>query len=54
MPTGGQSQVIFKAEDSTANPEVRFIPADVVNVRIPSHHDPDKLARVIMRKVWQA
>jgi uncharacterized cofD-like protein len=54
MPTGGQSQVIFKAEDATKHPEVRFIPADVVNVRLPSHHDPDKLARAIMRRVWQA
>jgi uncharacterized cofD-like protein len=54
MPTGGQAQVIFKAEDASQHPEVRFIAADVVNVRIPSHHDPDKLARVIMRKVWQA
>jgi uncharacterized cofD-like protein len=53
-PTGGQSQVIFRPEDSTLHPEVRFIGADVVNVRIPSHHDPDKLARSIMRKVWQA
>jgi uncharacterized cofD-like protein len=54
LPTGGQSQVIFKSDDATNHPEVRFIPADVVNVRIPSHHDPDKLARAIMRKVWQA
>jgi uncharacterized cofD-like protein len=54
LPTGGQSQVIFKAEDATKHPEVRFIPADVVNVRLPSHHDPDKLARAIMRRVWQA
>jgi uncharacterized cofD-like protein len=54
MPTGGQSQVIFRPEDSTKHPEVRFIGADVVNVRLPSHHDPDKLARSIMRKVWQA
>jgi uncharacterized cofD-like protein len=53
-PTGGQSQVIFRPEDSTRHPEVRFIGADVVNVKIPSHHDPDKLARSIMRKVWQA
>ena len=53
-PTGGQSQVIFRPEDSTMHPEVRFIGADVVNIRIPSHHDPDKLARSIMRKVWQA
>ena len=54
MPTGGQSQVKFRAEDSSGHPEVRFISADVVNVRVPSHHDPDKLARSIMRKVWQA
>jgi uncharacterized cofD-like protein len=54
MPTGGQSQVVFRPEDLTMHPEVRFIGADVVNVRIPSHHDPDKLARSIMRKVWQA
>jgi uncharacterized cofD-like protein len=53
-PTGGQAQVIFRAEDSTRHPEVRFIGADVVNARLPSHHDPDKLARSIMRKVWQA
>src|SRR6202521_162627 len=54
MPTGGQSQVIFRPEDSSGHPEVRFISADVVNVRVPSHHDPDKLARSIMRRVWQA
>src|SRR5437660_999439 len=53
-PTGGQSQVIFKSDDAIKHPEVRFIPADVVNVRIRSHPDPDKLARAIMRKVWQA
>jgi len=53
-PTGGQSQVIFKPLDVTRHPEVRFIDADVVNVKLPSHHDPEKLARVIMRKVWQA
>jgi 2-phospho-L-lactate transferase/gluconeogenesis factor (CofD/UPF0052 family) len=54
IPTGGQTQVIFRPEDSTRHPEIRFIGADVVNVRVPSHHDPDKLARSIMRKVWQA
>src|SRR6266576_5208370 len=52
MPTGGQSQVVFRPEDATQHPEVRFIAADVVNIRIPSHHDSDKLARAIMRKVW--
>ena len=53
-PTGGQAPVIFRPVDTTRNPDVRFIASDVVNVRIPSHHDPDKLARTIMRKVWQA
>jgi uncharacterized cofD-like protein len=53
-PTGGQSRVVFKPSDMTKHPEVRFIAADVVNVRLPSHHDSDKLARTIMRKVWQA
>ena len=54
LPTGGQTQVIFRASDGSIHPEVRFIASDVVNTRIPSHHDPDKLARTIMRKVWQA
>jgi uncharacterized cofD-like protein len=54
MPTGGQTQVVFTSDDATRHPEVRFIAADVVNARIPSHHDSDKLARVIMRRVWQA
>ena len=53
-PTGGQQQVIFRPTDETRHPEVRFIPSDVVNVRVPSHHDSDKLARAIMRRVWQA
>jgi uncharacterized cofD-like protein len=53
-PTGGQAQVILGTEDVAQHPEVRFIAADVVNTRVPSHHDPDKLARAIMRKVWQA
>src|SRR5579859_2065825 len=53
-PTGGQAPVIFKPSDSAQHPEIRFIASDVVNVKIPSHHDSDKLARTIMRRVWQA
>ena len=53
-PTGGQPAVVFRPSDVARHPEVRFIAADVVNTRKPSHHDPDKLARMIMRKVWQA
>ncbi len=53
-PTGGQAAVIFRPADITRHPEVRFIASDVVNTRKASHHDPEKLARTIMRKVWQA
>ena len=53
-PTGGQAAVVFRPADIAKHPEVRFIAADMVNVRKPSHHDPDKLSRTIMRKVWQA
>src|SRR5258706_2005566 len=35
LPTGGQTQVIFRTEDSTMHPEARFIASDAVNVRIP-------------------
>ena len=53
-PTGGQEAVVFRPSDTSKHPDVRFIASDVVNVKIPSHHDPDKLSRTIMRKVWQA
>jgi uncharacterized cofD-like protein len=52
-PTGGQSKVIFDPA-AALHRDVRYILADVVNTRIPSHHDPSKLARVVMKKVWQA
>src|SRR5919199_1409037 len=44
-PSGGQSKVIFD-HAAAAHRDVRFILADVVNNRVPSHHDPQKLARV--------
>jgi uncharacterized cofD-like protein len=53
-PTGGQAAVVFRPADITRNPDVRFIASDVVSVQKPSHHDSEKLARTIMRKVWQA
>lgn len=54
-PTGGQTQVVFDYEKAVrVSPRARFIAGDVVNVRIPSHHDPDKLARLIMKRVWEA
>jgi uncharacterized cofD-like protein len=55
LPTGGQSQVIFDYRDAQRQcPQVRFIAGDVVNNRIPSHHDSQKLSRLIMKRVWDA
>jgi uncharacterized cofD-like protein len=55
LPTGGQSQVMFDYEQAAReHPGVRFIAGDVVNVRIPSHHDPNKLSRLIIKRVWDA
>ena len=55
LPTGGQSQVIFDYQViQRAFPDIRFIAADVVNVRIPSHHDPQKLSRLIIKRIWEA
>jgi uncharacterized cofD-like protein len=54
-PTGGQSQVVFDLQAGERRfPGLRFIAADVVNLRIPSHHDPAKLAKVVMKRVWEA
>jgi uncharacterized cofD-like protein len=53
-PTGGQSKVVFDARNATQNRDVRFLLTDVVNARVPSHHDATKLARVIIKKVWEA
>jgi uncharacterized cofD-like protein len=54
-PTGGQSQVIFDFQQVQREfPRIRFIAADVVNIRIPSHHDPTKLSRLVMKRVWEA
>ena len=54
LPTGGQSQVLYDPAVQRQHPGTRFIAADVVNVRIPSHHDPDKLARLVVKRVWEA
>lgn len=54
-PTGGQSQVMFDYPNAQRlDPHIRFIAGDVVNNRIPSHHDPDKVARLLIKRVWEA
>ena len=52
-PTGGQSKVVFDS-DAPAGRDMHFILADVVNQAVPSHHDTDKLSKVIMKRVWHA
>lgn len=48
----GITRVTFDRERAARRP-VHYILADVVSPRIPTHHDPDKLARVIMKRVWR-
>ncbi|MGH7911140.1 MAG: gluconeogenesis factor YvcK family protein [Candidatus Dormibacteraceae bacterium] len=53
LPTGGQSQVMFDYQAAAGDhPSIRFVAGDVVAERVPSHHDPDKLARQIMKRIW--
>jgi uncharacterized cofD-like protein len=53
--TDDQSHVIFDYEQAIKdNPQVRFVAGDLVNTKVPSHHDPAKLARQLMKKVWDA
>lgn len=52
-PTGGQSKVMFDPEAPVGR-DVHFILVDVVNQRVPSHHDTDKLSKAIMKRVWHA
>ncbi len=48
----GVTRIVFDRDRCTTRP-VHFVLADVVNARVTSHHDSDKLARVIMKRVWK-
>jgi len=48
----GITRVTFDRERASRRP-VHYILADVVSPRISTHHDPEKLARVIMKRVWR-
>ena len=48
----GITRVVYDRDRATNKP-VHYILADVVSPRISTHHDPDKLARVIMKRVWR-
>jgi uncharacterized cofD-like protein len=48
----GITRVVFD-RDRSVDKQARYILADVVSPRVSTHHDPDKLARVIMKRVWR-
>ena len=48
----GITRVTFDRDRASKKP-VHYILADVVNPRVSTHHDPEKLARVIMKRVWR-
>ena len=48
----GVARVTFDRAAAEQRPQ-RFVLADVVSATISTHHDPDKLARVIMKRIWR-
>ena len=49
----GIKRVVY--DPSTVNGRsIHGLLVDVVNPRISTHHDPEKLAKAIMKKVWKA
>lgn len=49
----GVRRVVFD-QDAIAERSIHCVLADVVNPRVASHHDPDKLAKTIMKRIWKA
>jgi len=57
LPASAQEAGIRRVVYDAATVNQRSIHAvlvDVVNPRISTHHDPDKLARAIMKKIWRS
>src|SRR2546421_1373603 len=57
LPVSAQAADIRRVVYDPATVSQRSIHAvlvDVVNPRISTHHDPDKLARAIMKKIWHS
>ena len=48
----GTTRILFDRDRASRKP-VHFILADVVNPVLSSHHDSEKLARVIMKRIWR-
>ena len=57
LPPSAQAAGIRRVVYDPATVSKRSIHAvlvDVVNPRVSTHHDPDKLARAIMKKIWRS
>src|SRR6266516_539360 len=57
LPPSAQAAGIRRVVYDPATVSKRSIHAvlvDVVNSRVSTHHDPDKLARAIMKKIWRS
>jgi uncharacterized cofD-like protein len=52
LAEGTITRVLFDRERAARKP-VHYILADVVDPEVSTHHDPEKLARVIMKRVWR-
>jgi uncharacterized cofD-like protein len=48
----GVTRVGFDRDQATLQP-VNYILADVASSQIPTHHDPEKLSKVIMKRIWR-
>ncbi|MHB8571376.1 MAG: gluconeogenesis factor YvcK family protein [Candidatus Dormibacteria bacterium] len=46
-------RVLFDQDRARRHP-VRFLLAGVVDRRRPTHHDPERLAKVLMKQIWRA
>jgi len=56
LPTSAQDagiQRVVYDQATAAERGIRALLADVVNARLATHHDPEKLAKVIMKKIWR-
>ena len=48
----GVTRVGFDRDQATLQP-VNYILADVASSQISTHHDPEKLSKVIMKRIWR-
>ena len=51
--TAGIRRVVYDPP-TVSQRSIHAVLVDVVNPRISTHHDPDKLARAIMKKIWRS